>query len=299
MANGVWATQEFIDMCEWIKKYNDTKADKDKVRIYGFDMTKGGGTARLLQIYIANTNQMTPTLQQGLDAMAKGARLSAEDRSAIKNLADQLKTVQFDQPGDKGKFYKHLVRVVEQYADYITPAAPTNPNEKNDLRDKYMAENCEWLQQFANGKIVISSHSEHLSKKINNTGITRTGIYLNEKFKDDYYLLGLCFNSGTIKSQPNATNPTGVYEVPEVTAPNNSEALFAQCNTPNFMLDFKTASTNPIIKDYLNTTVTSYFIGSNYAAKAGTDQMYIQHKWSEGYDGIVFIKKVSAATAVK
>src|ERR1700743_3318220 len=34
MANGVWATQEFVDMCEWIKKYNSTKADKDKVKIY-------------------------------------------------------------------------------------------------------------------------------------------------------------------------------------------------------------------------------------------------------------------------
>src|ERR1700679_248081 len=34
MANGVWATQEFIDMAEWVKKYNDTKPEKDKVRFY-------------------------------------------------------------------------------------------------------------------------------------------------------------------------------------------------------------------------------------------------------------------------
>src|SRR6202012_2148674 len=174
--------------------------------------------------------------QLGLDAMAKGARLSIEDKSAIKNLAEQLNAVQFNQPGDEGQFYKHLARVVEQYADYITPMATTNPNEKNDLRDKYMAENCEWLYQLANDRIVISSHCEHLSKKINNTGITRAGIYLNEKFRNDYYLLGLCFNSGKIKSQPNSANPTGVYEVPEVTALNNSDALFAQCNAPNFLL---------------------------------------------------------------
>jgi len=299
MANGVWTTQEFIDMAEWVKKYNDTKPEKDKVRFYGFDNTRGNSTARLLQTYLTASSQITPTLQQGLDAMSKGARSTNEDRAAIKNLVEQLKTVQFNQPGDEGKFYKHLVRIVEQYADYIAPAATTDPNEKNNLRDKNMAENIEWLYHFnSDNRIAVSSHSEHLSKKINNTGITRAGIYLNEKFKDDYYLFGLCFNSGKIKSQPNAANPTGIYDVPEV-VPANTEALFSQCNTPNFILDFKTASANPLIKDYLNQTVTSYFIGSNYAAKAGTDQQYIQHKWSEGYDAIVFIKNVGAATAVK
>jgi len=297
---GVWNTQEFVDMLQWVKKYNDTQPDKDKVRIYGFDNTRGNTAAFLLQIYLGSTNQTTDVLKQGLEAMGKGARANNEERAAMKTMVEQLKTVQFNQPGDEAKYYQHLVRIAEQYVDYAAPAATADPNEKNNQRDKNMAENIEWLYHYTNdSKTVIWSHSEHLAKTINSSGVARAGIYLNEAFKNDYYLLGLCFNSGKIKSQPSAGNPAGIYDIPEVTMANNSDALFAQCKAPNFMLDFKTASTNPVIKDYLNTIVSSYFIGSNYAAKAGTDQMYVQHKWNEGYDGIVFIKNVSAATAIK
>ena len=297
---GVWNTQEFIDMLQWVKEYNDTQTEENKVRVFGFDNTKGVVAANLLRIYLELKNQKTPEMQHGFDAVGKGARATDEERAAMKMMVDQLKTVQFNQPGDGGKYNQHLVRVMEQYVDYIAPAATTDPNEKNNLRDKNMAENIEWLYHYTNdGKMAIWSHSEHLAKKVNSTGITRAGVYLNEIFKDDYYLFGLCFNNGTVKSAPNANNATGIYDVPEVTTPNNSDALLAQCNTPNFILDFKTASASPLIKDYLNTPVSSYFIGSNYTAQAAAGKQYIQHKWSEGYDAIVFIKNVKAATAIK
>ena len=173
-------------------------------------------------------------------------------------------------------------------------------NEKNDLRDKYMAENMEWLYAYLGSKKAVAwSHSEHLAKKVNSTGLIRAGIYLNEKFGNDYYLLGLCFNSGTIKSQPTASNAAGIFEVSPIMMDNNSDALLAQCKSSRFILDFKTASTDPAIKNYLNQTVSSYFIGSNYAAKAATNDVFVQHKWIEGYDGIAFIRTVSAATAVR
>lgn len=301
MATGVWTTQEFIDMAEWVKKYNENKPDKDKVSFYGYDMTSSHSSATLLQAYLAQNSQLTPVLQQGFDALAKSpGKLTGEDRSAIKNTISVLGKVEFNLPADEAKFYKHVVRTLEQYADYTAPGVTGSPNEKNDIRDKYMAENCEWIYQYThNGKMLISGHNEHLAKKMNNTGVTRAGIYLNEKFKDDYYLFGVCFNHGGVRSIDSKTGGYANFDVPEVTMPNNSDALFAQCSPPNFILDFKTASANLLIKDYLSKTVTSYFIGSNYAAKAGTDQMYVQHKWSEGYDGIVFIRIVSAATAVK
>ena len=299
MAGSVWNTQEFIDMAEWVKTYNDTQPLANRVRIYGMDMTRSGNLVKQLQTWLASTNQLTPVVTQGLQAMARGGKLTDDDRAAIKAAAVELQQLKIDLTGEEGKRYQHLIRVAAEYADYITQPATIDANEKNNLRDKYMAENAEWAYGVAGGKIAIWAHSEHLAKKVNNTGIIRGGIYLDGKFKDDYYLFGLCFNNGTIKSIPNATNPLGVYDVPEVTMANNSDALLAQCRVPHFILDFKTASANPLIKDYLHQTVSSYFIGSNYAAKAGTDQQYIQHKWGEDYDAIVYIRNVHAAEAVK
>ncbi|MGZ3756816.1 MAG: erythromycin esterase family protein [Mucilaginibacter sp.] len=299
MMGSVWTTQEFIDMAEWVKSYNDTQPLARKVRIYGMDMTRGTNLVNHLQMALTATHQLTPGIAQGLQSMAKGGKLTDDDKAAIKNAAAELQQLKIDSPGEDTKRHQHLIRVAAEYADYITQPATIDPNEKNNLRDKYMAENAEWACSVAGGKIAIWAHSEHLAKKINNTGIIRGGIYLDEKFKDDYYLFGLCFNSGTIKSIPNAANPSGIYDVPPVSMANNSDALLAQCRVPNFILDFKTASADPLIRNYLHQTVSSYFIGSNYAAKAGTDQQYVQHKWGEDYDAIVYIRNVHAAEAVK
>jgi erythromycin esterase len=299
MAGSVWTTQEFIDMAEWVKTYNDTQPLAHKVRIYGMDMTRGSSLVKQLRTGLASTNQLTPILTAGLQVMAKGGKLTDGDKAAIKSAVAELEQLKIDSSNEDAKRFQHLIRVAAEYADYVTQPATIDPNEKNNLRDKYMAENAEWAYSVAGGKIAIWAHSEHLAKKVNNTGIIRGGIYLDEKFKDGYYLFGLCFNNGTIKSIPNAANTSGVYEVPEVTMANNSDALLARCRVPNFILDFKTTSVDPLIKDYLHQTVSSYFIGSNYAAKAGTDQQYVQHKWGEDYDAIVYIRNVHAAEAVK
>lgn len=242
---------------------------------------------------------MTATIQKGFDVLTKRGR-TPEDILAINDAIDQLNKVPFDLVDKQAQFDQQLISIIAEYRDFIAPNTTANQNEKNNLRDKYMAQNIEWLYHYAGDqKAVIWSHSEHLTKTVNSTNIIRAGIYLNKIFKDDYYLLGLCFNNGTIKSPPTPGNPAGIYEVPPINDENNSDALFARCNEPNFILDFKKASTNAAIKDYLNQMVTSYFIGSNYAAKAGTPQQYVQHKWTEGFDGIAFIRTVKAATAIK
>ncbi len=299
-ATGVWATQEFMDMLEWLKQYNATQTDVNKVQVFGFDMTRGNLAATLLHDYLQPGGHLSPVIQKGLDVLTKSGR-SSEDIQAIDDAITQLKNIPLDLADKNAQFNQHLIRLIEQYRDFIAPNSTASPNEKNDLRDKYMAENIGWLYHFAGEeKAAIWSHSEHLTKTVNSTGIIHAGIYLNKTFGNNYYLLGLCFNSGTIKSAivPGG-NPSGIYEVPPINDDHNSDALFAHCNVPNFILDFKTASANAVIKDYLNQTVTSYFIGSNYALKAGTPQQYIQHKWAEGFDGIAFIRTVTAATPLK
>lgn len=302
MANVVWTTQEFIDMNEWVKKYNEGKADKDKVRIFGFDMTSCRASVPLLTAYLNESKQLTPQMQQGFAALNKNAgNLTDEGKAAINNLLVQLKTVKFTQPDVKeAEFYKQVAHTIVQYVDYMLPSGTPYANQKNDLRDKYMAENAEWVYNYTNhSKMIVWGHNEHLTKVINSSGISRMGVHLNEIFKDKYYALACCFNNGRLRSLDSKNGGSSDFDVPEEKMANNSDALLAQCNTANFLLDFKTVSTNPVIKAYLSQPVTSYFIGSNYAAKAGTDQMYIQHKWAEGYDAIVFIKNVTAASAVK
>ncbi len=302
MGNSVWSAQEFIEMAEWVKKYNDTQADKDKVHIYGFDNTSARRSVPLLTTYLTDTKQLTPEIQAGLTAIIKPAgQLTAADKTSIKNLFVLLKNIKFDEPNEQdGKFYSHLPALLEQYYEYALPTGAAYANQKNDIRDKNMADNVEWAYNYANyAKAVIWSHSEHLTKVPNSSGIKRMGYHLANTFKDKLYVLGGCFYSGRIRSADSQKGGQGDFDVPPPVMNNNSDILLAGARTPNFILDFKTASKNSVIKDYLNQMVTSYFIGSNYASKAGTDQMFVQHKWAEGFDGILFIKTVNPATAVK
>jgi erythromycin esterase len=301
MGNVVWTTQEFIEMNEWVKKYNTGKADKDKVQIFGFDMTSCRASVPLLTTYLTESKQLSPEIEKGFAALNKNAsKLTDEDKAAINNLLVQLKAVKFTQPNIKeAEFYKQVAQTIAQYVDYILPSGTPYANQKNDLRDKYMAANAEWIYNYTgHSKMIIWGHNEHLTKVINSSGISRMGVHLNGTFKDKYYALACCFNNGSLRSLDSKNGGSSNFDVPEEKMANNSDALLAQCKTSPFLLDFKTASTNPVIKAYLNQQVTSYFVGSNYASKAGTDQMYVQHKWAEGYDAIVFIKKVSAASAV-
>jgi len=76
-----------------------------------------------------------------------------------------------------------------------------------------------------------------------------------------------------------------------------SGALLAQCNVPNFILDFTTASTDPSINFYLNSQVSSLFYDAGY--KKGQVAQYITHKLVGTYDALIFIRDTNAATDIK
>ncbi len=270
------------------------------MQIHGFDNTGVRRSVPLITTYLTDTKQLTPEIQAGLTALSKpAAQLTDDDKTTIKNLFVSLKALKFNQPNEnEGKFYQHVAGLLEQYYEYALPTGPAYPNQKNDIRDKNMAINAEWVYNNTNkSKMIIWAHSDHLTKAPNSSGIKRMGYTLKDIFKDKFYALGLCFNSGKIHSADSKNGGQADFDLPEPTMVNNSDVLFAQAKSPNFILDFKTASADPIIKDYLNQTVSSYFIGTNYAAANG--KVFIQHKWAEGFDGILYIKKVSPATAVK
>lgn len=77
----------------------------------------------------------------------------------------------------------------------------------------------------------------------------------------------------------------------------SSGAIFSQCKVPNFILDFKTASANLIVSDFLNHKIYSSAYGADF--NKGQAPSYIQHKLIESYDAVIFIRETNPATDMK
>jgi len=303
MGIGVWMTQEFVDMANWLRAYNATQPLNKRVRFYGCDMQGNQAAGQIFKKYLSTSGQMTPALDSGITLMAKyGNTLSKSDKAVIRNTITSLRQIPLTGlSGDSAKLFTHDIRAVEQYMDELDATSVFFPAKTTELRDKYMAENCEWLYNFINGgKMIVWAHNEHVTSIKNTSGIFPMGEYLKQNFNDNYYALGFAFNAGTIRAYNESSEKYETYNVPAPVLKNTADVLFAQCSWPNFILDFKSASTDPAIATFLNTDMWSHSIGANFVSLLkNTDKYYVKHKLANAYDGIVFLRETTAAKAIQ
>jgi erythromycin esterase len=293
---GIWFTQEFADMVKWLKTYNDAQTPGNKVRFFGCDMQFGVPAMQLLKNELTKTNRFGPEMAEGMEALKKYApALTGAEKTAIKNIVNSLAAIKFTE-GDTALYY-HAVREEQQVMAYNNAQSKLFPAKQSDVRDKYMAENVEWIYNYTNhNKMMIWAHNGHINKTAGSDGYVRMGSWLDKIFKDKYYAMGFDFNGGNMRSYDMKQRKNVAVELPRAKAGSSGD-VFAQCNATNFILDFKTASANPLINTFLNTNVPSAFYGVEYTI--GTTPHYVTHKLAQTYDAVIFIKDTNAAMGVK
>ncbi|UKJ08502.1 erythromycin esterase family protein [Solitalea lacus] len=304
MGIGVWMMTEFLEMVEWIKEYNSTKALEDKVKFYGCDMQVGLFAAQAIKEGLGSKIELlSDDSKKGLDMIINWRYhvSTGAENSLLKNTISELNRY-FPAKADTNQLelFKQYIRVLEQNIEFIHAK---DWFQQDKVRDKYMAENCKWIYQFeSKGKAIIWAHNGHVSKDITMNNNLPMGNYLAKVFPQEYYVMGFGFNSGKLGGfkQKDGTWIRVTYSIPDVQIKNSSDYVFKQCDKPNFILDFNTASTNPIIADFLNKKVNSRLIGGVYHANKqakGGDGAY--QALIKMYDAIIFIRETNASTALK
>ncbi len=298
---GIWMTQEVKNMIVWIKEYNDTQIASNKVQFFGCDMQWGTTAMGLLKDHLTETNQYTPRMEEGFMAIKKAlnptVKLTSKDKKAIENTIGSLNTAQFS-ISDTGKIsmFKHNIRVIQQFFELVNSKSKLFPAKSLDVRDKYMAENCEWIYNFTGQKkMMIWAHNGHINKLRTNYRLRPMGMVLSENFKDKYYSMGFDFSAGKIRSFDIAERKYVAMDAPAL-MPNSSGAIFAECAERNFILDFKSASKDPVINTFLNKEISSVFTGGGYTV--GSARYYVTNKLADTYDAIIFIRNTNAATDI-
>ena len=132
------------------------------------------------------------------------------------------------------KLVEHSKRILEQTIEMIL----ANSAEKVLLRDKFMAENIEWIYNFENKpKTILWAHNEHIINNNNKKEQKPMGYYLKEKFSNEYYSFGFGFYKGENTTYNRKEKKWGTNTIPDVSVNKSTDVIFNQCIYPNFFLD--------------------------------------------------------------
>lgn len=147
MGIGVWMTREVVDMANWIKAYNSKQTVENKVQFLGCDMQWGSSAMQLLKEYLQPRGRFTPVMEEGFIAANKFLpSINNADKAKIKNAIKALSAVDFDDAdSSRVALNKHYVRELQQFVDLMDAKSVLFPAKQDDVRDKYMAENCMWI----------------------------------------------------------------------------------------------------------------------------------------------------------
>ena len=259
-------------MIEWLRNFNLTKADSEKVHVYGLEAR---GFSNIINKILKIHPEIDANNRTVLESISKTDynKLKRED-------INKLKTVMDDLPKD---FYSTLLnQVLGGY--YET---------KFGFRDAYMAENATDLKEKArNQKLIVWAHNGHVSK----TALFKKpslGTHLYERYGDKYFVIATDFNHGNVYVRPYIARnkPLADFQriyYPEVSSTKGYEYYFGQCKFENFILDVGEALKNPVLKSFLVRPLDFRLIG------ARSIPVNTKLSIARNFDMIVYFDKTSS-----
>jgi erythromycin esterase len=298
MGIGVWLTKEFVSMVEWIKVYNATQPNDKKVVFYGCDMQWAINSGPyLIDGTVKFKTPLSEDAVKGINA-AINFRYGQIDKSQVELLntaARELSNaVILENDSSKSIVYKRYISSVLQTIQY---AKAKYLYDKDVIRDKAMAENCEWIYEHEHQhKMIVWAHNLHISREITKNNNLPMGSYLSKKFGGGYYAIGFGFNKGEFRAYNTELKKYTNCVVPDVTSKHSIEFIFKQCDVPNFILDFQSSSDVGLISDFLSEKLNSRAIGGGYdPQKRESGGWGAEQSLNKMYDALIFINQTTAS----
>jgi erythromycin esterase len=309
----IWNTTKMLQMVEWMRSYNQNKPDSLKVKFYGFDMQYDklavplvASKLKQLDSNYYNTHFKALADFKTFDAAKLTfAKFSEGQADSYKQLfADIAAYLNTQQAGllkifsaDDVAYLKRDVRLLQQCLDY--DIAVTRLNKKSTfpsegLRDKFMAENMEWILNYGGtqSKMIIWGHNLHVGNQY-------MGVIIKKDFQNQYYIIGFDFNKGSFRAR-NLEDADKVETLSVGNAWNGSSgAIFSRLNMPAFFIDMESAvKTNSIAAPFFTRKILQRIVGAEFNNKT-EQRFYLYQPLYNTYDGLIFVNSTTATQAIK
>jgi len=225
----VWDTESVLAFLEWLRSFNENRAEDEMVELYGFDcqFTRGAGT--VLRSFLRQTDvpvsadlrDSLALLEENDVGMSEGVALEHVDsvrRAAervdvcFREFRDVLLEVTSDREWRRLQRYR---RSVDQAVSIATARAKGQSNRVVALRDTYMAENIlRRVSREGHGTSVLWAHNGHV-KTGQLKGSTwqqpdpSMGQHLQQWLGDEYFALGMELVTGAYRAFPGEMTGSG------------------------------------------------------------------------------------------
>ncbi|TSE03771.1 erythromycin esterase family protein [Aquimarina algiphila] len=306
----IWNTDEVLAMIEWMRNYNQSIPEHEKVKFIGIDTQM----VALELAYDRVNNFVKKTKNDGLlkvkvDSLFHKLK-NKPDRNDMSLQRQKLYTVlsylivneiKLIHQTSK-KEYQHIIADLIKIIQGVEVADRDYKNTFDfNVRDEYMAQTVlEVLQNEKPGtKMVLWAHNTHISKNtktIVNGKVRPLGSILKEYIAEKYYAIGFATNQGSFRAMNYNVNEkrydkNAVFTLP----PAKEESLdwyFAQANKDIFFIDFVKSSPKKTITAFLNQERKAYSGGASWSLDYGILPAF-DISPGKNFDGMIFIKETS------
>lgn len=211
---GMWSVgnYEVLALVEWLRTYNKTQTNSNKVRLCGFDVQMTDSAARIVTRFLHKVNspfaeKISRDENQYYWLLKNSAMTTKNLWGYVDDSTRQARIANADSiVSHFDRFSKHYIKVssfneytwAKRNAWLISRAIRLFAEIQS--RDSCMAENVSWLMKFYKEKnIILWAHNGHIwcenhtASKSNAT----MGWYLREKYAQEYFAVALTANTGT------------------------------------------------------------------------------------------------------
>ncbi len=221
-----WNTQEYLDLIQWMRRYNLTHPDRPQLRFVGNDLGYAGPDAfghvtDYLAVHRPDLAGPIADLYAGLKPAAGTqagpwmlgqltkelpARRTEADRAdaALALLRDHghPRTAGRDTERAHAWALQNAAAITQSFTGYAFPDEQFP--ERMRYRDRAMVANTAWWLRQEGGRILLASNNGHVAYTSDNPDEfpEPTGAFLRTQLGRDYVNIGLTFNQGTVNALP-------------------------------------------------------------------------------------------------
>lgn len=306
-----WDTKEVLVMVEWMRKYNESHIKK--IKFYGFDMQFSSTAAENVTEYLKKVDAAYEVKVEG--ALLKFNNKELDYGVKIKLPIDEIKDIinhfeknkdEYIEKSSKEQYelYKENLNIICEF--YDTFAIKRSDYERENKRDKYMAENIKWIldNEAPDSKMMVWAHNVHVSKGVENTNnltpdyqegnVKRMGSNLYDICKDEMYVIGFEFGKGSFRAnfrnKKNGQMVNGKCTLGTVKSGSAAD-IFSKVDSL-FFIDFKTCEEDKDAKNILSTPQSYHEIGAVFSDE---NNCYKSEILDVRYDGLIFVDTTNSA----
>ena len=303
----VYNNQEFVQLIEWLREYNNGQSAANKVTFYGFDNQTCEPSAKRVQAYIS---QFDPSYVSSFNTTSKHFLNDFEEYStkysneqllkilptAVSEFRNQWNTINAYFQSNKAALIakggerayeltlRHWKIVQQTFNGFIYVE---DELKGFNYRDTTMADNVDWIQKFENSKkMILWAHAGHSGN--NKSTTTQMGYHLKQRYQANYYTIGFFTNGGTVRVVHEVNGAPVLGELKIDPKPEHTiTQAFALGKWSQFFLPMSAINGNAELKALFDKPMKVYFIGSTM------EKSTVEQRLGAEYDAIVFLEKTT------